>query len=202
MSSRRLILASASPRRRDLLRQIGLAPEVRIPTTDERPQDGESPREMVWRLARAKALEVAGALSLDEATDLVLAADTAVVIGDRALGKPASAQAAREMLRSLRGRTHVVLTGVCLVRPRDRRTAGGVESTEIRFRDYDDALIRAYVASGEPMDKAGAYGIQERGALLVDRVDGSWSNVVGLPVERLAGWMGELGLELAEFIHW
>ena len=101
-----------------------------------------------------------------------------------------------------RGRTHRVLTGVWVGRTDDPRTALGFAETRVRFRDFDDALARAYVRSGEPLGKAGAYAIQERGALLVERIEGSFSNVVGFPLERLSGWLAEIGLGLPEILDW
>ena len=111
-------------------------------------------------------------------------------------------EAIREMLRRLRGKEHSVVTGVWLVRSSEGKSAGGVAETRVTFRDYDTRLLDAYVASGEPMDKAGAYAIQGRGALLCSRIEGSWSNVVGLPVERLPGWLLEIGFDIVEMIRW
>jgi septum formation protein len=132
----------------------------------------------------------------------VLAADTEVVLDGRVLGKPADAAQASRMLRDLRGREHEVLTGVRLVRTDDGRAAGGVEVTRVRFGDCDDVLIEAYVRTGEPFDKAGAYAIQGRGVLLTAGIDGSWSNVVGLPVERLPGWFAAIGVALGDLVDW
>jgi len=202
MARRRIYLASASPRRLDLLRGIGLTPEVRPSTVGERLRPSEPPAELVQRLAEAKARAAVAAENHLDPDGLVLGADTTVVIGDRVLGKPADDAEARAMLRTLRGRSHNVLTGVFLMRLDDGRTAGGVESSRVVFRDFDDGLIEAYVASGEPRGKAGAYAIQERGVLLTERIEGSWSNVVGLPLERLPDWIGELGIELRELIDW
>jgi septum formation protein len=200
MSALQLLLASASPRRRDLLRDAGLAPVITPPSVDERALGGETARQMVLRLAEVKARSVAADLADPTRPRLVLAADTAVVIDGKALGKPRSAEEAIEMLRLLRGRTHEVLTGVFLLRTDDGRSVGGVESTRVRFRDYDDTTIRAYVESGEPMGKAGAYAIQGGGAALADCLEGSWSNVVGLPMERLEEWMGRIGAETGKLV--
>jgi septum formation protein len=197
-----LYLASASPRRLQLLREVGLDPRPVPSVVDEQPLPGEAPRDLVRRLARCKAEVAAGLLGAAPAPGVILAADTTVVIDGRVLGKPADDDDARAMLRSLRGRTHEVLTGVHLVRTDDRRTAGGVEFSRVRFREFDDAVLDAYVASGAPRDKAGAYGLQGRGALLVERVEGSWSNVVGLPLERLPEWMERLGLGLGRLLSW
>ena len=106
------------------------------------------------------------------------------------------------MLRHLRGRTHEVLTGVWIARTDDGSSVAGLESTAVRFRNYDDALIRAYVATGEPLDKAGAYAIQGRGALFAEQIEGSWSNVVGFPLERLPGWLRRIGLTIEQLLDW
>jgi septum formation protein len=193
----RLVLVSASPRRLDLLRGMGLSPIVVPSCVREHPAPDESPGEMVARLAEAKARLVAGCLSRHTACYVVLAADTSVVIDGRALGKPRDRGEAEAMLRLLRGRSHEVLTGVFLLRTDDGRSTRGVELTRVRFRDYEDSVIRTYVESGEPMDKAGAYAIQGGGAQFAEQVDGSWSNVVGLPLERLPGWLAHIGIELS-----
>jgi septum formation protein len=194
MSRFKLVLASASPRRLDLLRGIGLAPTVMPSSVQEAPAPGERPAETVQRLAEVKGRQVAEQLDRRGACHVVLAADTAVVIDDRALGKPRDAEEAAQMLRWLRGRPHEVLTGVFLLRTDDGRAVCGVESSRVRFRDYDDREIDAYVRSGEPMDKAGAYAIQGGAAKLVASLEGSWSNVVGLPLERLSSWLEQIGI--------
>ena len=188
-------LASSSPRRLSLLRQIGISPVVVPSAVDESALPGETPHRMVLRLAEAKARSALGRLGPAQTAGLVLAADTAVIIDERVLGKPADAAEAETMLRLLRGRTHEVLTGVCLLRIDDRRQTAFVAATAVRFREFDDAMLRAYVASNEPMDKAGAYGIQGRGAILVEGISGSWSNVVGLPLERLPQAGERLGFD-------
>jgi len=202
MSSHRLVLASASPRRLELLRQIGLNPLVMPAELPERAEPGETALETVARLARAKGSAVATRLPQGTRPDLILAADTAVVLDGQPLGKPADAAEAETMLRRLRGRTHEVLTAVWLQRTDGTRAASGVESTRVVFRDYDERLLRAYVASGEPLDKAGAYAIQGRGALLAERIDGSWSNVVGFPLEPLPRWLADIGLRLEDMLDW
>lgn len=194
----RLVLASASPRRLDLLRGIGLLPVVRPVRIEESLAQNESPRSMVLRLAEAKGRAAARQLDDPGAADVVLAADTAVVLGRRVLGKPGSPAEARAMLALLRGRTHEVLTGVFLLRTDDGRSARAIESSRVRFRAYDDETIRGYVEGGEPMDKAGAYAIQGGGARLAEAVEGSRANVIGLPVERLDSWLARIGLELSQ----
>lgn len=170
----KLILASGSPRRAELLRSAGLAFEVIVPDIDEAPRPGEAPDAFVCRTAREKAE------SVPSADAVILAADTAVVDGDRILGKPADAQEAAAMLRSISGRTHEVMTGVCLRFP-ERTVCFHIE-TRVTFRKLSEKEIENYVASGEPMDKAGAYAIQGGAAKMVRRVEGSYSNVVGLPL--------------------
>src|SRR6185295_3870221 len=189
-------LASRSPRRIELLRQVGLAPIVVPSGVDETPFPGEPPRDLVLRLAEAKGRAAAERLGARSAPGVLVAADTCVSVEGEILGKPSGAAEAGEMLRRLRGRVHEVWTGVFLLRTDDGRSQSGTESANVRFRNFDDAALLAYVESGEPMDKAGAYGLQGRGALLVESVQGSWSTVVGLPLERLPGWMERLGVPL------
>ncbi len=177
-----LVLASASPRRRDVLTQLGLEFQVRpAPDDVEDPWDGrEEPKAFAARLARAKAAAVAS----DRPDALILAADTIVVLDGEVLGKPADPAEARAMLARLSGRWHTVHTAVAVAAP-GPRDAAGLESTEVRFRAVDAPAIAAYVATGEPLDKAGAYGIQGVGAALVEEVRGCYFNVMGLPVQRV-----------------
>lgn len=182
-----LILASASPRRAELLGAAGLEFAVRPVDIDEQPLAGEPPRDYVLRVARDKAR--ACPAGPDEA---VLAADTAVIVDDLILGKPADAADAARMLRLLSGRTHLVLTGVVL--RAGTREASAVESTAVTFAPLTDEDIAWYAASGEPLDKAGAYAVQGLASRFVDRLDGSYSNVVGLPVATVCRLMAELGL--------
>ena len=183
-----LVLASGSPRRADVLRQLGLEPTIRTSEVDEAYLPGETPPQHVERLAREKAAAVAE--RVPEA--LVVGGDTVVVDGGRVLGKPASPAEARAMLRSLSGGAHDVLTGLALAGPHGM-VSTCVRST-VRFRPLDEETVHAYVATGEPFDKAGAYGIQGLGAALVEAIDGDYYCVVGFPVagflsllER-AGW--------------
>ena len=175
----RLILASASPRRRDLLRNAGIDFEVRPAQIVEEIQPDELPEEFARRAAREKAMQIAAS-----AADglFVLGADTVVVIDGQTLGKPSDAQDAARMLRLLSGRTHQVHTGICLVRaPREIETLKH-ETTLVTFRDLDAGEVRHYVESGEPWDKAGGYAIQGLASKFVTRISGCYSNVVGLPV--------------------
>jgi septum formation protein len=187
--SERLILASASPRRALILRTLGLAFRVVVSSVDESLRPGEGAAAAVERLARAKALAVAQSESLP-----VVGADTVVVVDGEILGKPSSAEEAVRMLRRLSAREHDVLTGVCLVRGADVRSA--VESTRVRFAEMSELEVARYVESGEPMDKAGAYHIDGQGALFVTSVTGSPSNVAGLPVRLLYTLARDLGIDL------
>jgi septum formation protein len=175
----RLILASASPRRRDLLRDAGFNFEVRPSQIVEEIQQGELPEDFVRRTAREKALQIAAS---SPRGGLVLGADTVVVIDGQTLGKPSDPQDATRMLRLLSGRTHQVHTGICLVRAPDSIEALKHETTLVTFRELDEEEIRQYVESGEPSDKAGAYAIQGLASKFVTRISGCYSNVVGLPI--------------------
>jgi septum formation protein len=187
----RLILASASPRRAELLKAAGFEFEVRVTNVDESPRAGESPREYVLRVARDKA---SAAQCPDEAgrddRRVILAADTTVVVDGEILGKPIDDDDSRRMLSRLSGRAHEVLTGVSL---RDGTTErSSVESTAVWFKPLTDQEIAWYVASGEGRDKAGAYAIQGLGSRFIPRIDGSYSNVVGLPVATVQQLLIEL----------
>lgn len=181
-----IILASQSPRRRELLAQIGLTFRVHAPDVDETTAPGVPPAGMVEELSRRKAAAVA---ALEGPGPLIIAADTVVAVGNAVLGKPHGPEDAFAMLSSLSGREHHVYTGVTVTR--GGRTVTFHERTAVRFRPLTEADIRGYVATGEPMDKAGAYGIQGRGALLVEGIDGDYGNVVGLPLFRLGRVLAE-----------
>ena len=186
-----IILASQSPRRRQLLGQIGLDHFIVRPARGEEVMDPAlSPAQLVEELSRQKAREVAGA---SDPGDLVIAADTVVAIDGRVLGKPHDREEACAMLSALSGREHTVYTGVTVCR--DDRMLTQHEATQVRFRSLSPREIQAYVDSGEPMDKAGAYGVQELGALLVEGIRGDYYNVMGLPVCRLGGLLRELGVD-------
>ena len=198
-----LVLASASPRRQELLRNAGISFAVQPADVDETPMPDESARACAERLAREKALTVAK----ERPQDVVLGADTIVVIEEAMLGKPIDAEGAARMLRMLSGRTHQVITGVCIVRPpagklaRARsgtaRTAADVkiasEITQVTMSEISEEEIRAYVATGEPMDKAGAYAIQGMASRWIPRIEGDYSNVVGLPVALVYRMLRERG---------
>lgn len=191
----KLILASASPRRAELLRQLGLSFDVLPVDIDESPRNGEAPADYVCRLAREKAL--AGYQGQGATDALVIGSDTTVVLDDRILGKPVDQSHARDLLMQLSGRSHQVMTGVALA------TSGGVEVrvsiTEVSFRLLDHREIEAYCATGEPMDKAGAYGIQGRGGAFVTGIRGSYSSVVGLPLDITARLLADAGLPVWDY---
>ena len=187
-----IILASQSPRRRQLLEQIGLDHFIVRPARGEEVMGPAlSPAQLVEELSRQKAREVAGA---SDPGDLVIAADTVVAIDGRVLGKPHDREEACAMLSALSGREHTVYTGVTVCR--DDRMLTQHEATQVRFRSLSPREIQAYVDSGEPMDKAGAYGVQELGALLVEGIRGDYFNVVGLPLCRLGQMLSQFGVEL------
>jgi septum formation protein len=217
-----IVLASASPRRQELLRIAGIPFTVQAADINETPLAGESPRDCAERLAREKAL----AVFQSRPQQCVLGADTIVVVGDTILGKPGDAEDAARMLRLLAGGTHAVITGVCLVgtvaggqwseasKSKIARAAGHIdrkpttghqqlatalertasESTLVTFCELSDDEIRDYIATGEPMDKAGAYAIQGVASRWIPRIDGSYSNVVGLPVAMVYAMLRERGM--------
>lgn len=180
MVARRLYLASSSPRRRELLEGMGIEYVLRAVPTDE--ETNASPREAVAVLARRKAEAAAAGLT----EGLVLGADTLVALSGKAMGKPRDAGEACAMLEALSGKAHQVYTGVCLVDAATGISRVEVARTDVYFRDLSPEEIRAYVATGEPMDKAGAYAIQGGAGKFVERIEGSFRNVMGLPVELLA----------------
>ena len=184
-----MILASASPRRIDILRQAGFDPVVRPQDVDESTLPGEHPTHLVARLSKAKARACA---ATSEPGETIVAADTIVWDEDGdVLGKPSNEDEAKEMLRTLSGRAHHVSTGVCVLRGNEIRSF--VETTGVRFFDLTDDEIDAYVATGDPLDKAGAYGYQSLGCTLVERIEGDYYNVVGLPIGRLVRELRSLG---------
>jgi septum formation protein len=175
-----LVLASQSPRRAEILRQAGIPFTIRVASVDETPLPGEPPSDYVQRLAEAKALAVPAAPD-----ETVLGADTTVVVGDEMLAKPADAADARRMLALLSGRRHEVLTGICLKRGEERIRDHAV--TAVWFAPLSAAEIDAYVASGEPMDKAGGYAVQGAASKFIPRIEGCYFNVVGLPIALVYG---------------
>ncbi|HEY7563829.1 MAG TPA: Maf family protein [Acidimicrobiia bacterium] len=194
MTAPRLVLASGSPRRQDLLRSLGIRFEVQTPGVDESRRPEEEPYDYVARVARTK---VEATLAPDT---VVVGADTTVVIDGRVLGKPAHPDEAESMLRRLSGDTHEVLTGVAVgAMIPEPQIVTGVESTLVRMLPMTDLEIVEYVATGEPMDKAGAYALGGIGAIYVDWVQGSPSSVVGLPLHTTARLLRNLGFDLLSF---
>lgn len=178
-----LVLASRSPRRRQLLEMLGIPIVVAHADVQEIPLPRETPSAYARRLARDKARAVPGAL--------VLGADTIVVLDDEILEKPGDPVHALEMLRRLQGRWHEVITSVCLIA--DGKTYEAQDRTSVEFRAATDEMLRAYIATGEPLDKAGAYGIQGYGAALVERIEGDFFGVMGLPVRLVLDLLGQAG---------
>ena len=185
-----LILASASPRRSLILRALGLDFEVVVSGADESMAPGEDPAAAAERIACEKARSVAA----ERRGQAVLAADTMVVCDGSVLGKPGTAAASADMLRLLSGRTHEVVTGVCAIRGDLERS--GVERTSVTFDPIDEAEIAWYVATGETLDKAGAYHVDGRGSLFIRSIEGSPSNVAGLPVTLVRRLLGEVGVRV------
>jgi len=188
----RIVLASASPRRQALLRQIGLTDfRIIVTETDESWDPSLSPEEIVSTICRRKAK---AALEMAEEGDIIITADTMVFLDDERLGKPHSEEDAYTMLSHLSGRENTVWTGVTVARGERMETEA--EGTRVQFRPLTDSEIRSYIATGEPMDKAGSYGIQGIGALLVEGIHGDYFNVMGLPLLRLSRMLRRFGVEL------
>lgn len=185
-----VILASGSPRRKELMEMLGVENLKILPAKGEENADpAAGPAAYVMALARAKAEEVAAKAEKDDA---VIGADTIVWLDGQVLGKPHSREEAVEMLHRLSGRTHTVYTGVCVIR--GGKTLCDAERTQVHFRPLDDEEIRRYVASGEPMDKAGAYAAQGKGAIFVQGIEGDFFNVMGLPLHLLDGMLKKQGV--------
>ena len=186
----RIVLASGSPRRQELLGRMGIRDfVVSVPQMEEVCPEGLSPEETVCRISRQKS----GAVSAQE-DDIVITADTMVFLDEARLGKPADEADALRMLTALQGRRHTVCTGVTVQQGNHILTES--EATGVFFRPAAESELRAYIATGEPMDKAGAYGVQGKGALLVERLEGDFFNVMGLPVLRLSRMLAQFGVKL------
>jgi len=188
MSICRVVLASGSPRRHQLLNLIGIEHEVNPANIDETMRPREAPRRHAERLAREKARTVA----VRDPDLITIGADTVVVINRKVLGKPADTNDAARMLGMLSGREHTVITAVAVARGRKLRST--IEEVRVKFRRLREDEIEAYIATGEPMDKAGAYGIQGFGATIVERIEGDYFAVMGLPLVRLVGLMRDVGV--------
>lgn len=192
MNTYELILASGSPRRKELLTRAGYEFRVIVSDAEEDLTSQISPAQTAMNNASLKAQAVA---RTRPANELVIGADTVVAVGNTVFGKPRDNEEARSMLESLSGRTHQVSTGVCLI-AKDVHVSF-CETTDVTFKSLSPEEIAAYVATGEPLDKAGAYGIQGKGGALVDHIDGDYDNVVGLPVSELSRQLGVLGVTAA-----
>jgi len=188
MSECRVVLASGSPRRRQLLELIGIEHEVQPANIDESVRPRETPARYAERLAREKASVIASR----DPDRITIAADTTVVVNKKVLGKPENEEDARRMLSMLSGREHTVITAIAVARGRKLRSA--VEEVRVRFRRLREDEIDAYIATGEPMDKAGAYGIQGYGATIVECIEGDYFSVMGLPLARLVDLLRDLGV--------
>ena len=185
-----IVLASGSPRRQELLRRIGVTDfDIRVPETEESYPAGLTPREVVEYISREKADAAAKLCAEDE---IVITADTMVFLDEARLGKPRDEADALRMLTALQGRRHTVCTGVTVCQGDRMETES--EATEVTFRPASEAELLGYIRTGEPMDKAGAYGIQGKGSLLVEKIDGDFFNVMGLPVLRLSRMLGRFGV--------
>lgn len=177
----KIVLASQSPRRRELLQKAGISFSIRNIEISEEIYTEENPQDYVLRMAETKAKEGAK----HEENALVIGADTIVCIDNEILGKPKDKEDAAEILNKIKGRTHLVYTGVSLNISKSEKTVSFVEKTEVHFAEMTDKEISDYIETGEPMDKAGAYGIQDKGALFVKRINGCFYNVMGLPLRRV-----------------
>lgn len=190
MKHNKLILASGSPRRRELLSRLGISFEVITKNINESTRAGESPADLVQRLSKDKAL----AVSLDHKEDLILAADTVVALDGRIMGKPHDENEAFDFLSQLNNRTHEVFTGICLINKDQINTQ--VVCTRVTFGHFSDDILKAYTATGEGADKAGAYAIQGQGAFLISSISGSPTNVIGLPMQEVSKLLQASGISL------
>ncbi len=201
VTSPSVILASGSPRRRELLTTLRIPFEVDVSKVDETVAESLAPGPFVETLATRKALDVAKRRAELDSDGLVVGADTVVVLDGAILGKPTSEVHAVQMLRRLQGRTHEVYTGLCVIRLSDQKTLTGHSRTEVTMRPLSDDQIQRYVKSGEPMDKAGAYAIQGLGSTLITRIEGDYFTVVGLPVYLLADYLRHFGVDVLSCHH-
>jgi septum formation protein len=191
----KLILASTSPRRAEILRSAGIPFEVHAVQVDESARAGETARAMVARLAEAKAREAAARIDARGQDVVIAAADTTVELDGEIFGKPLDSAHAREMLGKLSGRTHSVLTGIFLLKLPSNETRAAVENSAVTFSALGEQEIDAYAESGEPLGKAGAYAIQGVAGRFIPKIEGCYFNIVGLPLARLYKLLGELGWE-------
>lgn len=189
---RKIILASGSPRRKQILEQVGLNFIVEVSDYEEKSIPGVSPSEFVETLS----LEKANVVAKNHNDAIIIGADTIVVLDNQILGKPKTKQDAREMLKKLSGNTHSVFTGFTIIDTVNKRTITNHVETKIRFKNLSEEEIRAYIETGEPMDKAGAYGVQDKGALFVEHIEGDYSSVMGLPIVKIFEILKELGIDI------
>ncbi len=190
----KIVLASGSPRRQELLGRMGIAEfDIRVPEVEESYPENLSPEEIVKFISREKS-DGAAALCTDE--EIIITADTMVFLDEKRLGKPKDEAEALQMLTMLAGRHHTVCTGVTV--RQGTKILTRAQKTDVYFRPATEKELRSYIRTGEPMDKAGAYGVQGKGALLVERIDGDFFNVMGLPVGLLADMLRDFGLDLLE----
>jgi septum formation protein len=188
----KIILASSSPRRIEILKNLGIEFDI-VPSNYEEVIVNKLPEDLVCYLAKNKALEVSSRVEVES---LILAADTMVFVDKKPLGKPHTKNAAYSMLKSLSGRKHDVITGICLLSRKLNKIHVDYEVTNVFFRELSDEEILSYISTGEPLDKAGAYGIQGFGGLFVKRIEGCYFNVVGLPIYKLYNGLREMGVNL------
>lgn len=189
---RPIILASASPRRQELLANLGLEFEVKVSDVDEHIEENIPPAQLVENLAERKA----SAIAAESISGLVIGADTIVVLGEKPLGKPADRDAAVEMLQNLQGRSHEVYTGLAVIDVSTGQSVVTHQATAVRFKPMTSEQIERYVDTGEPMDKAGAYAVQGKASIFIDSIRGCYFNVVGLPVSKLADALRTFGVEI------
>jgi septum formation protein len=197
MMNNKIILASASPRRAELLGKIGLVFDTIHSDVEENLDAAKSPEELAKELSYLKARDVASryeAHNPDVQSAIVIGADT-IVVKDSVLGKPVGRQQAFEMLKQLQGGWHTVITGITVIKTHSGESVTDYEKTRVKIKDLHDDMIWAYVDTGEPLDKAGAYGIQEKGGLIVERIDGCYFNVVGLPLMKLSIILNRFGIK-------
>ncbi|MDE2970422.1 MAG: Maf family protein [Chloroflexota bacterium] len=194
-----MTLASASPRRRELLQLLGLDYDVAVSGVDETPGEGEDTPE---RLAESLALRKAKAVAAKRSSGLVLGADTVVALDGVVFGKPADVAEAEATLRALRGRTHTVITGVALVDAATGESVSSYDATQVTMREFSDAEMAAYIATGNPMDKAGAYAAQDASFHPAAAIEGCWTNVIGLPVCRVRAMLRERGVDTPAGDEW
>jgi septum formation protein len=194
MTQRFILLASSSPRRQELIRTLGIPFEIKASEADETVDEGMNPEEIVTALAWRKARTVLNQLDKSVQRGVVLGADTIVVLDGEVLGKPADPEDAFRMLNRLQGNTHEVYSGVTLIDAESGHTLSGYRRTAVTMKRMDKTVIRRYIETGEPADKAGAYAIQGLGATLVEKIDGDYFNVVGLPLALLSDLLLEMGI--------